>query len=369
MASYLIVYFPMFIIQSETTAFVLYASFFTLAVILGYIFYKLFHFNRKKIQLQIPNYPFFDSAGRTAEVDAKGVPPFDKLTRPINKRSLELEFHEFIDRAIFSYPNPPSKFLSDISYSKIKFTPFQFYQFNLWHQFANRTRTWVWDMKYDNHLLVNHPTQNWLIVENRPKTVWMDLDQLTDIIEKEGFKYSIDTAPKKNEISTVKEIIQQTTTIEKEFKDQNNQKRRMVCTADISEINVQFSSIYWGSSVEMKGKIGEDIDIKLQLHEGKVSKVLNQNKIDSLLDKTTILCQECHKITKSVKYFRNLNYCQSCGKVLCNSCGHKEIKLIALKTHWCSECWSNIKNNEKKKKKNKEAINKLKSSFLDWQIC
>jgi len=366
---------PMFILQSEKTAFIWVTTFFALAVILGYIWYLFFHSNRKKIQLLIPNYPFFQSAGRKAE---EGITPSlnkndtsqsDKLTRPINKASLEIGFHEFIDLSMYSYPKPPSKFLSDINSSKITFSPFQFYQFNLWHQFANRTRSWVWDMKYPDHLLVNHPTQKWQIVENRQQCATTDLDKLTKIIEKEGFKYTINPAPKINKLSTVKEIIQQTTTAEKSFKDQDNQQGNKICTADISKINVQTSNIFWGSSVNMKAKIGDNAEIELQLHESKVSKVLNQDEMEGLLNKTTIVCQECKKITKPKKYFRNLVYCQTCGKVLCDTCGHTEVKLVALKSHWCSECWSQIKVDEKEKKKNKNAIKKLKSSFLDWQIC
>lgn len=365
---------PMLILKSETTIFIWYVSVFVVLVFLGYIWYLLFHSNRKEIQLQVPLFPFFDLAGITAEegiahsLNNNDTSQSDKLTRPINKASLELRFHAFIDRSMFSYPKPPSKFLSDIIFSKITFSPFQFYRFNLWHQFANRTRSWLWDMKYADHLLVNHPTQKWQIVENHQQSTSMDLDQLTKIIEKEGFKYTINPAPKINKLSTVKEIIQQTTTVEKLFKDQNNQKSSKVCTADISKINVQTSTIFWGSSVNMKAKIGFDTQIELQLHEGKVSKVLNQNEIEGLLEKTTIVCQECQKIIKEVKYFRNLDYCQACGKVLCDNCGHTEVKLAALKSHWCSECWSQIKVDEKKKKKNKEAIKKLKSSFLEWQI-
>ena len=361
---------PLFIFRSYTaTAVTWYITAFIFVLILGYIWYRLFYSNRKEIQLLIPNYPFFKSAGRTAEEEIDGASSSDKLTRPINKTSLELGFHEFIDRSMYSYPDPPSKFLSVINSSKITFSPFQFYRFNLWHQFANRTRSWVWDMKYSDHLLVNHPTQKWQIVENRPQSVYMDLDQITEIIEREGFKYSINPAPKINELSTVKEIIQQTTSIEKKFKDQNNQQRNKICTADISKINVQTSNIFWGSSVVMKAKIGDGTEIELQLHEGKVSKVLNQNEIEGLLDKTTIVCQECKKITKSAKYFRNLDYCQACGKVLCDICGHTEVKLVALKTHWCSECWSQINADKIEKKRNKEALKKLKSSFNEWQIC
>ncbi len=372
MAPSLMANLPMFIFRSYTASAVTwYITAFAFLIISVYIWYRLFHSNRKEIQLLIPNYPFFKSAGQTAKEEIDRASRSDKLTRPINRTSLELGFHEFIDRSMFSYPDPPSKFLSDISSSKITFSPFQFYQFNLWHQFTNRTRSWIWDMKYSDHLLVNHPTQKWQIVENRPQSVYTDLDQVTEIIEREGFKYSINPAPKTIELSTVKEIIQQTTSTEKSFKDQNNRRRSQVCTADISKINVQASTIFWGSSVDMKAKIGDDIDIELQLHEGKVSKVLNQNqnKIEGLLDKTTVICQECKKITLPVKYFRNLDYCQTCGKVLCDSCGHTEVKLVVLKTHWCSECWSQSEVDEKEKKKNKEALKKLKSSFREWQIC
>ncbi len=365
-----ILYLPMLILQAATLIDIIwYISFFALFIILGYIWYFFFYSKRKEIQIQVPIYPFFQSAGRTAEEKIDGALQSDKLTRPINKTSLELGFHEFIDRSMYSYPDPPSKFLSDINSSKITFSPFEFYQFNLWHQFSNRTRSWIWDMKYSDHLLVNNPTQKWQIVENRPQSAYTDLDKITEIIEREGFKYSINPAPKINELSTVKEIIQQTTTIEKKFKDQNNQQRSKVCTADISKINVQTSTIFWGSSVDMKAKIGDDTEIELQLHESKVSKVLNQNELEGLLDKTTIICQECKKITKPAKYFRNLDYCQACGKVLCDSCGHTEVKLTALKTHWCSECWSQIKMDKKEKNKNKEAIRKLKKSFNEWQIC
>ena len=359
---------PMLILKLETTIFIWNLSAFALLVILGYIWYRLFHSNRNEIQIQVPIYPFFQSTGRTAEEQIDGALRSDKLTRPINKTSLELEFHEFIDRSMYSYPDPPSKFLSDINSSKITFSPYQFYQFNLWHQFANRTRSWIWDMKYDDHLLVNHPTQNWQIVENHTQSAYTDLDQLTENIVREGFKYSINPAPKINKLSTVKEIIQQTTTIEKKFKDQNNQQRSMVCTADISKINVHTSTIFWGSSVDIKAKIGDDTEIELQLHEGKVSKVLNQNKFEDILDKTTIICQECQNICPPAKYFRNLDYCSTCGKILCSNCGHTEIKLGALKTHWCSDCWSQINLGENEKKKNKEALKKLKKSFLDWQI-
>ena len=366
---------PMFILQSETSAFILYAIIFALAVILGYIWYFFFHSNRKEIQIQIPKYPFFQSAGRTTEegltlsINRNDTSRSDKLTRSINKPSLELEFHEFIDRSMFSYPSPPSKFISDINSSKITFSPFQFYQFNLWQQFTNRTRSWVWDMSYPDHLLVNHPTQKWLLVENRPQCAFMDLDQLTKTIEKEGFKYTIDTAPKINKLSNVKEIIQQTTSTEKSFKDENNRHHSKVCTADLSNINIKTSPIFWGSIVNMKAKIGDDIEIELQLHEGKVSKILNQIKFESLLEKTTIICQDCQKITTPVKYFRNLDYCQVCGKILCDTCGHSEVKSVILKTHWCSECWSQIKVGKIENKRNKEALKKLKSSFREWQIC
>ncbi|TFH28763.1 MAG: hypothetical protein E4G98_04895, partial [Promethearchaeota archaeon] len=49
----------------ESINFLIYLSAFALATILGIIFYSLFHSNRKEIQLEIPKYPFFHSAGRT----------------------------------------------------------------------------------------------------------------------------------------------------------------------------------------------------------------------------------------------------------------------------------------------------------------
>ena len=170
-------------------------------------------------------------------------------------------------------------------------------------------------------------------------------------------------------LSTVKKLIQQTTTTEKSFKDRNNQLNNKICAVDVSNIKVGTSTIFWGSSVDMKTKIGNSIEIELQLHEGKVSKILNQDNNGELLDKTTIICQECLKLATSAKYFRDLHFCLACGKVLCNKCGHKEDKLFASKSHWCSECWSQIKVGEKEKKKNKEASKKLKSSFHQWQIC
>ena len=365
-----VVNLPLFILQSETlVALLWYISIFALFVILGYFWYLLFHSNRKEIQLLIPNYPFFKSEGRIAEEEIDEASRSDKLTRPINRTTLELGFHEFIDRSMYSYPDPPSNFLSDITSSKITFSPFQFYQFDLWQQFTNRTRSWVWDMNYPDHILVNYPTQNWNVVENRPQCAFTDLDQLTEIVESEGLKCSISPAPQINKLSTVKEIIQQTTSAEKSFKDQNNHRSSKFCTADLSNINIKTSRVFWGSIVNMKAKIGDNTEIELQLHEGKVSGVLNQNKDESLLNKTTVICQECKKITTPVKYFRNLDYCHACGKVLCDTCGHLEVKFVALKTHWCSECWSQIKMNRKEKKKNKNAISKLKNSFIDWQIC
>ncbi len=228
-------------------------------------------------------------------------------------------------------------------------------------------------MKYVDHLLVKNTTQKWDVIENRQQSVSTDLDEITEIIEKEGFRFSINPAPKINKLSKVKEIIQQVTTAEKSHNDHNNQNRREVCTADESNIDVRTSTIFWGSSVTMKAKMGDDTEIELQLNEGKVSKVLNQNKVEGLerlLDKTTIVCQECQKITsKPAKYFRNLDYCLACGKILCTKCGHTEGKLIAFKSHWCSECWSRILADKMEKKRNKETLKKLKKSFHEWQMC
>ncbi|MHA1476521.1 MAG: hypothetical protein ACTSQ5_15215, partial [Promethearchaeota archaeon] len=106
-----IIYLPMLILQAETRAVILYVSIFASLVILGYIWYLLFHSNRKEIQIQVPIYPFFQSVGGTAEEKINGTLQSDKLTRPINKTSLELGFNEFIDRSMYSYPDPPSKFL------------------------------------------------------------------------------------------------------------------------------------------------------------------------------------------------------------------------------------------------------------------
>lgn len=371
----------MLILQSETNIFIGYIGIFTLLIILGLTWYLLFHSHRKKIQLQIPNYPFFQSAGRDfkkingeklREINQQHLDrssQSDKRAKPINKASLEMEFHEFVDRSMFSYPYPPSTFISEIISSKLTFTPYQFYQFNLWQQFANRTRSWVWDMNYPDHLLVNHPIQKWQIIENRQHSESIDLDKLTEDIEKEGYKYSIGPAPQINKLSEVKEIIQLISATEKSYKDQNNQRINKMCTVDESNINIQSSTIFWGSWINMKTKIGEDIYFELQLHEGKVSKVLNHNNIEGLLDKTTLICQECQKICPPAKYFRNLDYCWACGKILCSNCGHSEVKLGLLKTHWCSECWSQITNNEKEKKKNKDAIIELKNVFKNWQKC
>ncbi len=275
MIPFTIAHLPMFILQEATlTGIIWYISIFTLFIILGCIWYFLLYSKRKEIQLQVPIYPFFQSAGQTiseeitpslntndtsflyaylinidqltqyefeemvaealkhkgwaniqatSHVNDKGwdiagldedgrltyigvkyaskmveppivqkfnttkstgraqraiiitnseftdqakeyarevnielingqefrelcqniideAPHSDKLTRPINKVSLEMGLHQFIDRAIFSYPNPPSKFISQINSSKIIFSPFQFYQFSLWQQFANNTR-------------------------------------------------------------------------------------------------------------------------------------------------------------------------------------------------------------------------------------
>ena len=299
----------------------------------------------------------------------EGAPRSDKLTRPINMASLKLEFYEFIDRAMYSYPKPTSTFISKFEPSKITFSPYEFYQFRLWEQFTNSNRSWIWDMKYSDHLLVNHPTQKWQVVENRQLSEFTDMNQLTKILEKEGFRISIKSAPQINKLSTLKEIIQQVTTTEKSYKDGNNKQISKICTVSTSNIDIQSSTIFWGSFVDLKAKIGDDMEIKLRVHEGKVSKDLSQDKFEGLLDKTTIVCQECNSIATPAKFFRNLNYCLACGKVLCDNCGHTEVKLIALKNHWCSECWSQIKEGEKEKKKNKESLKKLKSSFNEWQIC
>ena len=117
----------------------------------------------------------------------------------------------------------------------------------------------------------------------------------------------------------------------------------------------------------MKAKIGKDTVLELQLHNGKVCKIVNQDLNAKLLDKTTIMCQECQQIAAPAKYFRKLDFCLACGKVLCKNCGHTETKLITLKSHWCSDCWTQIQGNEKAKKKNKDAIKILKNSFTQWQ--
>ncbi len=294
-------------------------------------------------------------------------PRSDKLTKPINRTSLELETHQFIDRAIFSYPNSSSTFISGISSSKIKYSPYQYYQFGLYEQFSDNRRAWSWDMDYKDHILANLPSLKWHVIENCQLSKTAGLDELTKTLEEEGLGYSVDGAPHINKISTVKEIIQKATTAEISYRDQITRTRQhysKVCTADVSNINVWASATYWGSVVDMKAKIGSnpENELELQLHEGKVSKVLNLDKFEDLLDKSTVICQECQKITASVKYFRILDYCQSCGKVLCEKCGH-----IESKSHWCSECWSQIEEGGKEKKKNKDAISNLKSSFDEWQ--
>ncbi|MHA1673523.1 MAG: restriction endonuclease [Promethearchaeota archaeon] len=296
-----------------------------------------------------------------------GAPHSDKLTRPINKASLELETHQFIDRAIFSFPTSSSTFISRITSSKVTFSPHQYYQFGLYEQFFDNMRGWSWDMDYKDHILVNLPSLKWHAIENGPLSETTDLNDLTQKLEKEGLGCSIEGAPQINKISAVKDLIQQATATEKSYKDQKirtNKQYSKVCTADASNIEVRTSAVFWGSVVDMKVKIGTESgnELELQLHEGKVSKILNQDNFEDILDKSTVLCQECQKITASVKYFRILDYCQSCGKVLCENCGHTESK-----SHWCSECWSQIEEGRKEKSKNKEAISKLKSSFDEWQ--
>jgi len=287
------------------------------------------------------------------------APHSDKLTRPINRASLELDLQQFIDQAIFSFPNPPSTFISDTKMSPITFSPLQFYQFKLWKQFANSTRSWIWNLNFPDHLLVNHPTQKWHVVENRQQTVTMDLGPLTKHLEKEGLQFSINPAPQIKKLSTVKEIVQQTTSTEQSYKDGNNQQCNQVCTAQLSDIEILTSATFWGSMVDFKVKIGHDSTIELRLHEGKVSQILSQNENlgETLLDKTTILCQDCQKLAAPAKYFRNLTYCPGCGKVLCEDCGN-----------WCSDCLTQITAGEKEKKKNPEAIKKLKKTFQEWQM-
>ena len=112
------------------------------------------------------------------------APRPDKRTISINQASLTSELHQFIDRAMFSYPNPSSTFISETHSSKITFSPHLFYQFNLWQQFADNTRFWVWDMDYPDHLLVKHPSQEWCVVENRQQRKFTDLDHLTEILNK-----------------------------------------------------------------------------------------------------------------------------------------------------------------------------------------
>ncbi|MHA1519870.1 MAG: restriction endonuclease [Promethearchaeota archaeon] len=339
---------------------------------------------RSQRALFVTNSEFTDQAkeyAREVKIDLLNGPKFillcqqmldeaprpDKLTKPINKTSLELKAHQFIDRAIFSYPNSSSTFISGIISSKIKFSPYQYYQFGLYEQFSDHMRAWSWDMDYKDHILTNLPSLKWHVIEYCQLSKTVDLDELTKILEEDGLGYSIDGAPQINKISTVKEIIQKVSTTEKSYMDQITRTRQQyskVCTADVSNIDVRASATYWGSVLNMKVKIGSESEneMELQLNEGKVSKILNQDNFEDILDKSTVLCQECQKITASVKYFRILDYCQSCGKVLCENCGHTESK-----SHWCSECWSQIELEGKEKSKNKEAISILRSSFDEWQ--
>ena len=288
------------------------------------------------------------------------APRSDKATRPINRASLDLEIAQFMDQALFSFPKPPSTFISISKISPITFSPLQFYHFSFWQQFSNNSRTWVWDMNYPDHILVHSPEEKWDVVENRELSITMDLDLLTKSLEKEGMQYSINPAPPVKKLSKVKESIRQATTTEKSYKDQNNQQQTQVCSVNVADIEVKTSATFWSSCVDMHVNLGPEMDIELQLHEGKVSQVISQtpNEGTNLLDKTTIICQECQKITKPAKYFRNLTSCPGCGKVLCEDCGP-----------WCSNCLRQITAGEKEKRKNPAAIKKLKEAFQEWQLC
>ncbi|MCK5347613.1 MAG: restriction endonuclease, partial [Candidatus Heimdallarchaeota archaeon] len=294
-----------------------------------------------------------------------GAPQSDKRTRPINNASLKLELQQFVDRSMFSFPEPPSTFIATIIPSTITFSPLQFYQFKLWHQFTNTTRSWIWDMNYPDNFLVDHLIQNWLVVEKQQQSEYTDLEPLTKALEEEGLQCSINPAPQIKKLSDVKAIIKQVTTTTKFYKDQSNQKSSQTCTADMADIEVLTSATYWSSCMYANVIIGQAMEYQFQLHEGKVSQVLsqNQNKDGNILDKTTVVCQECHTLAAPAKYFRNLTYCSACGKVLCEKCGHKEGK------HWCSDCWEKINAGKQEKKQNKELIKKLKQAFHEWQIC
>lgn len=294
-----------------------------------------------------------------------GAPQSDKRTRPINKASMELELQQFVDRSMFSFPQPPSTFITTINPSTITFSPLQFYQFKLWHQFTNTTRSWIWNMDYPDNFLVDHPVQTWLVTEKQPQSEYTDLKSLTNALEEEGLQCTINTAPRIKKLSDVKTIIQQVTSATKSYKDQANQKSSQTCTADLADIEIHTSATYWSSRMDAKVCIGEVMEFQFQLHEGKVSQVLSQNqkKDVNILDKTAIMCQECHTLATPAKYFRKLTYCPTCGKVLCDKCGHKEGK------RWCSDCWEKINAGTQEKNQNKEGIKKLKQAFLEWQMC
>ncbi len=296
------------------------------------------------------------------------APRLDQLTRPINQTSIEQEIDRFIDQAMFSYPKPSSAFITKKISSKIIFTPYQFYPFRLWQQFSNHTRSWMWDMEYPDHILINHHAPKWHVIENHQQSKTTDLASLAKIIEKEGLDFSILPSPQIITLPKVKEIIQQTTTVEKSFKGQNNQQETKICTAELSNIDVRTSTIFWGSHFDTEVKIGANTEIKLQLHEGTVSQVLNQDLSEKILNRTTMLCQECQSLIIPVKYFRDLDYCETCGKVLCEKCGHTESKFGPIKSHWCSECWAQINQNAMEKKKNIEVLKKLKRAFYEWQM-
>jgi len=223
-------------------------------------------------------------------------------------------------------------------------------------------------MEYPDHILINHLTPNWHVIENHQQSKTIDLASQTKILQEEGLDYSILSSPQIITLPKVREIIRQTTTIEKSYKGLNNQLETKICSPDLSNIDVRTSKIYWGSHFDATVRIGPNTEIELQLHEGTISQVLNQDLRANIVNKTTILCQECQSLVAPVKYFRDLDYCEACGKVLCGKCGHTEIKFGPLKSHWCSECWSQIKENTDAKKNDKVAIKKLKKAFSEWQF-
>ena len=289
------------------------------------------------------------------------------LCCPIEIDKLRDKSLQSIDKMLYCYPQPSTKFIRTSSISPVRLEKNIWLNFSVFQRFQNSTGSWSWNMNHSRRNVAVDPTPNIYFDPPFVNKDFKDVEVLKDELEKHNLPY------RKHDLSSytpelLKKIIQGATTETKRYRGLNNQSYSKKCSPSLKNITIHFVKEYWQAKTKFDFQTEKHYVISARYTDDDFTGLEVSNFLCSKPEVSrVIMCQTCHDLINKNANKKKKRICRNCGKVVCDECSHKKKWFLVGKKSWCKECAELLIRKEISKKTNKETYKGSKASFKAWK--